>query len=181
MFGVERRDGQPGAAPGAQPLGEPGREQGLGQALDPGGAQAQVGGRLDDHTGRHLGPPTGTTDTAAKSVRKMASTGKLRFNLAATNGQVIATSLATVMQAALIPVACWPPPWPITCCAGSPALWLGTRDELVVAKTIRKTLLGLPGGCPLGAPVEVAAAARLAVGALVHHGPGPPALHPFAA
>jgi hypothetical protein len=75
----------------------------------------------------------------------MASTGKLRFNLAATNGQVIATSLATVMQAALIPVACWPPPWPITCCAGSPALWLGTRDELVVAKTIRKTLLGLPG------------------------------------
>jgi hypothetical protein len=75
----------------------------------------------------------------------MASTGKLRFNLAATNGQVIATSLATVMQAALIPVACWPPPWPITCCAGSPALGLGTREELVVAKTIRKTLLGLPG------------------------------------
>ena len=101
---VEGRGSQPGAAPGAQPLGEPGREQGFGQALDPGGAQAQVGGRLDDHTGRHLRPPTGTTDTAAKSVKR-ALTSKFRFNLVATNGQVIATSLATVLQAALIPVA----------------------------------------------------------------------------
>jgi hypothetical protein len=38
-------------------------------------------------------------------VLKRASTGKCRFNLVATNGQVIATSFATVMQAALIPVA----------------------------------------------------------------------------
>ena len=36
---------------------------------------------------------------------KRASTGNFRFNLAATNVQVIATSFATVMQAALIPVA----------------------------------------------------------------------------
>jgi hypothetical protein len=42
----------------------------------------------------------GTTDTAAKSVRKRPSTGNLRFHLAATNGQVIAASFATVMQAA---------------------------------------------------------------------------------
>jgi hypothetical protein len=34
-----------------------------------------------------------------------ASSGKFGFNLVATNGQVIATSFATVMQAALIPVA----------------------------------------------------------------------------
>jgi hypothetical protein len=32
-------------------------------------------------------------------------TGNFRFNLVATNGYVIATSFATVMQAALIPVA----------------------------------------------------------------------------
>jgi hypothetical protein len=38
-------------------------------------------------------------------VRKRASTGNFRFNLVATNGYVIATSFATVMQAALIPVA----------------------------------------------------------------------------
>jgi hypothetical protein len=38
-------------------------------------------------------------------VLKRASTGKFRFNLVATNGQVIATSFATVIQAALIPVA----------------------------------------------------------------------------
>ena len=36
---------------------------------------------------------------------KRASTGKFRFNLVATNGRVMATSFATVMQAALIPVA----------------------------------------------------------------------------
>ena len=36
---------------------------------------------------------------------KRPSTGKFRFNLAATNGQVIAISFATVMQAALISVA----------------------------------------------------------------------------
>jgi hypothetical protein len=101
---VERRDGQPGSAPGTQPLGEPGREQGLGQGLDPGSAQPQMGGRFDDRTGWHLGPPTGTTDTVAKSVLKRASIGKFRFNLVA-NGRVIATSFATVMQAALIPVA----------------------------------------------------------------------------
>ena len=64
-----------------------------------------MGGRLDDHTGRHLGPPTGTTDTAAKSARKEPLTGKFRFNLVATDVEVIATSFATVMQAALIPVA----------------------------------------------------------------------------
>jgi hypothetical protein len=50
---VEGRGSQSGAAPGAQPLGESGREQGL----DPGGAHAQVGGRFDDRTGRHLRPP----------------------------------------------------------------------------------------------------------------------------
>jgi hypothetical protein len=38
-------------------------------------------------------------------VLKRASTGNFRFHLVATNGQVIATSFATVMQAALIPVA----------------------------------------------------------------------------
>jgi hypothetical protein len=38
-------------------------------------------------------------------VLKRTSTGNFRFNLVATNGQVIATSLATVLQAALIPVA----------------------------------------------------------------------------
>jgi hypothetical protein len=42
---------------------------------------------------------------AAKFVLKKGSTGKFRFNLVATNGRVIATSFATVMQAALIPVA----------------------------------------------------------------------------
>ena len=36
---------------------------------------------------------------------KSAAAGNLRFNLVATNGQVIATSFATVMQAALSPVA----------------------------------------------------------------------------
>jgi hypothetical protein len=45
------------------------------------------------------------TDTAAKSVLKRPLTGKFRFNLVATNVQVIATSFATVMQAALISVA----------------------------------------------------------------------------
>jgi hypothetical protein len=60
---VEGRDGQSGPAPSTQPLGEPGREQGPGQGLDPGGVQAEVGGRLDDHTGLHLGPPSGTTGT----------------------------------------------------------------------------------------------------------------------
>jgi Domain of unknown function (DUF1508) len=38
-------------------------------------------------------------------VLKRPSTGNFRFNLVAANGQVIATSLATVLQAALIPVA----------------------------------------------------------------------------
>jgi hypothetical protein len=38
-------------------------------------------------------------------VRKRPLTGKFRFNLVATNVQVIATSFATVMYAALIPVA----------------------------------------------------------------------------
>jgi hypothetical protein len=38
-------------------------------------------------------------------VLKRASTGKFHFDLVATNGQVIATSFATVMQAARIPVA----------------------------------------------------------------------------
>ena len=42
---------------------------------------------------------------AAKFVLKKGSTGKFRFNLVATNVQVIATSFATVMYAALIPVA----------------------------------------------------------------------------
>jgi hypothetical protein len=41
----------------------------------------------------------------AKSVLKRPSTDKFCFNLVATNGQLIATSFATVMQAALIPVA----------------------------------------------------------------------------
>ena len=36
---------------------------------------------------------------------KRPLTGKFRFNLVATNVQVIATSFATVMYAALIPVA----------------------------------------------------------------------------
>jgi hypothetical protein len=71
----------------------------------PDGAQADVEGRLDDHTGWHLGPPPGTTDTAAKSGLKRLSTGKFRFNLVATNRHVIATSFATVIQAALTPVA----------------------------------------------------------------------------
>jgi hypothetical protein len=48
---------------------------------------------------------TGTTDTAAKSVLKRPSTGNFRVSMVATNGQVIATSFATVMQAARIPVA----------------------------------------------------------------------------
>src|SRR4029453_4438386 len=77
---VEGRGTQPGSMPGADPLGEPAREPGPGQALDPGGAQAQVGGRLDDPTGRHLGPPPGTTDTAVKSVLKRLSTGNFRVN-----------------------------------------------------------------------------------------------------
>jgi hypothetical protein len=38
-------------------------------------------------------------------VLKRPSTGNCRVNLVATNGQVIATSLATVLQAALSPVA----------------------------------------------------------------------------
>jgi hypothetical protein len=38
-------------------------------------------------------------------VLKRPSTGNLRCNLVATNGHVIATSFAAVMQAALIPVA----------------------------------------------------------------------------
>jgi hypothetical protein len=38
-------------------------------------------------------------------VRKRPSTGNFRVHLVATNGQVIATSLATALQAALIPVA----------------------------------------------------------------------------
>jgi hypothetical protein len=42
---------------------------------------------------------------AAKSVLKRSSTGNFAFNLVATNGQVIATSFATVMYAALSPVA----------------------------------------------------------------------------
>jgi hypothetical protein len=37
-------------------------------------------------------------------VRKRPSTGNFRFHLVATNGHVIATSLATVLQAALTPV-----------------------------------------------------------------------------
>jgi uncharacterized protein YegP (UPF0339 family) len=45
---------------------------------------------------------TGTTDTAAKSVRKRASTGKFRFNLAATNGHVIATSESYESKASVI-------------------------------------------------------------------------------
>jgi hypothetical protein len=47
----------------------------------------------------------GTTDTAAKSVRKRPSTGRFRCTLVAANGQMIAASFATVRQAALIPVA----------------------------------------------------------------------------
>jgi uncharacterized protein YegP (UPF0339 family) len=38
-------------------------------------------------------------------VLKRPLTGKFRFNLVATNVQVIATSFATVMQVARIPVA----------------------------------------------------------------------------
>jgi hypothetical protein len=38
-------------------------------------------------------------------VLKRLSTGKFRFNLVATNRHVIATSFATVIQAALTPVA----------------------------------------------------------------------------
>ena len=38
-------------------------------------------------------------------MRKRPPTSKLCCNLVATNGQVIATSFATVMQAALTPVA----------------------------------------------------------------------------
>jgi hypothetical protein len=43
------------------------------------------------------------------------------------------------------PPGWWRPPWPTTCCAGSlPSGW-GARGELVVVKTLRRTLLALPG------------------------------------
>jgi hypothetical protein len=55
-LGVEGRGGQPRPGPGAQPLGQAGGEQGLGEPLDPRGAQAEVGGRLDDGVGGHGTP-----------------------------------------------------------------------------------------------------------------------------
>jgi Transposase DDE domain group 1 len=44
--------------------------------------------------------------------------------------------------------AAWlgPPPWPTTCCAGwTASLGLGVGDQQTVAKTLRRTLLVLPG------------------------------------
>jgi hypothetical protein len=59
------------------------------------------------------------------------------------------------------------------------SLGLGVRDQQTVAKTLRRTLLMLPGAAhPLRAAMDAAPAHRMALGALVHHGAGAAALHP---
>ena len=50
------------------------------------------------------------------------------------------------------------------------AIGLGARQELVVAKTLRRTLLTVPGRL-------TRSARRLALGSMVRAGPGPAALH----
>jgi Transposase DDE domain group 1 len=58
-------------------------------------------------------------------------------------------------------------------------LGLGVGDQQTVAKTLRRTLLALPGRLTRSARQwRVAPARRLALGAFVHHGAGAAALHP---
>jgi len=58
------------------------------------------------------------------------------------------------------------------------AIGPGTRQELVVAKTLRRTLFSLPGRLtPLRQAMEVASARRLALGTMVRAGAGAAALH----
>jgi Transposase DDE domain group 1 len=58
------------------------------------------------------------------------------------------------------------------------SLGLGYRDQQTVAKTLRRTLLALPGRLTRSPPADPASARRLAVGPLVRHGAGSAALHP---
>ena len=58
-------------------------------------------------------------------------------------------------------------------------LGLGTRNEQIVAKTLRRTLLHAARPAhPLGPPLEAAPARRLAVGTHLPDGAGPAALYP---
>jgi hypothetical protein len=58
------------------------------------------------------------------------------------------------------------------------AIALGARGELVAAKTLRRTLLALPGRLTRSARrMDAASARRLAVGAVVRASTGPAALH----
>jgi hypothetical protein len=57
-------------------------------------------------------------------------------------------------------------------------LGLGTHEELVVAKTLRRTLLALPPH-PLRQAMDAPPARGLALGTMVRAGPGPAALHPL--
>ena len=76
------------------------------------------------------------------------------------------------------PPGWWPPPSPTTCCAGPPRSGSAPRPA-IVAKTLRRRLLALPGRLTRSArQLAAAPARRLAVGPLVHHGAGSAALHP---